>query len=137
MSSVLGAIFGATSPVESSEGKRTLADTSIGEGDANSSKRPTLDLSTDAKSEEQSLVKSMEGMFMTIQSQLETLGSQNKNVLSKLDDINIRMSAMEESSSSQQIVIDNLQERVRELETQNESLKEKLSNIAVNRPPNW
>ena len=128
---------------QDSDNKRNLSDTSILENTENlnpEAKRlanESRDSSFESKTLEQTMIKSMEAMFQAMSDKfdksLNKFESRLDDILVKFEGLDSRITSIGERSSSQQIIIDNMDSRVGDLETRVEHLSGRIENTI----PNW
>ena len=134
-------LFSSSSPkAEEAEvdNKRTIGDTSFLDSSNNREvKRPAPDFdfaiveSTDGTFE-QSVVKIMENMFYSLS---EKIDSSNKSILERFDIFETRFSDIEERISSQQLAVDNIDDRIAEIESKLETFNS--VNLNHSNEPDW
>ena len=139
--SAMANLFSSSSPKAEEtdvDNKRSIGDTSFLNSSNNREvKRPAPDFDFDiiGSSEgtfEQSVVKMMEQMFHSLS---EKIDSSNKSILERFDIFETRMSEIEERISSQQLAVDNIDDRIADLESKLDTIN--AVNLNSSNEPEW
>ena len=139
--SAMASLFSSSSPKAEEtdvDNKRSIGDTSFLDSSNNREvKRPAPDFDFDiiGSSEgtfEQSIVKMMEHMFHSLS---EKIDSSNKSILERFDRFDTRMSEIEERISSQQLAVDNIDDRITDIESKLETINS--VNLNHSNEPEW
>ena len=123
------------------ENKRNLSDTSILDNSLeNSAKQGRVDSSSPILSEENSLLKHIESMFVSLHDKLD---NEMNSVRSRIDMLHEKFTSFEEHAATRQAEICELQSRVSSLERENEQLGRRVSDFesavseCVSSEPSW